>query len=129
MKMAKASERDIDAKLRALNVARLHARKIDVCQQDRLAAWQPIATAPRDGSRVLICTPDSDRQKVLEAYWATPWEGAPNHQCWWSTPHGPAGRGYTILQQAVTHWMPLPAGPDAMLPRPPAPSGHVLLSE
>jgi hypothetical protein len=78
---------------------------------DWLGAWQPIATAPRDGSRVLIYTPEAERQKVQEAYWATPWEGAPDHQCWWSTPPGPAGRGYTILQQAVTHWMPLPVEP------------------
>jgi len=73
--------------------------------------WLPIATAPRDGTRVLIYTPKASRQTVQEAYWATPWEAAPDDQCWWSTPHGPAGRGYTILQAAVTYWMPLPAPP------------------
>ena len=80
---------------------------------DGLGAWQPIATAPRDGTPVLIYMPEASRKRVMEAYWATPWEGAPEEQCWWSTPHGPAGRGYTILQKAVTHWMPLPAPPQS----------------
>jgi len=77
----------------------------------RIYGWQPIETAPRDGTSVLIYMPEASRKKVMEAYWATPWEGAPEDQCWWSTPHGPAGRGYTILPKAVTHWMRLPAAP------------------
>lgn len=77
----------------------------------RADGWQPIETAPKDGTRVLI----SSRGVVQEAYWAMAWEDAPDEKCWWSTPHGPAGRGFTILPKAVTHWMPLPAPPDAAL--------------
>lgn len=77
----------------------------------RINGWQPIETAPRDGTSVLIYMPEASRKKVMEAYWGTRWEGAPKDQCWWTTPHGPAGRGYTILPKAVTHWMPLPAAP------------------
>lgn len=73
--------------------------------------WQPIETAPRNGASVLIYMPEASRQKVREASWATPWDGAPDDQCYWMTPIGPAGRGYTILPVAVTHWMPLPAPP------------------
>ena len=83
----------------------------EVTPPDELGAWLPIATAPQDGTRVLIYMPESSSRKVLEAYWAMPWEAAPEDQCWWSTPHGPTGRGYTILPKAVTHWMPLPAPP------------------
>lgn len=74
--------------------------------------WQPIETAPKDGSRVLIYMPEASMLKVREAFWATPWDGAPEDQCYWITPFGPAGRGYTILPVAVTHWMPLPAPPS-----------------
>jgi hypothetical protein len=76
-----------------------------------MSTWQPIETAPRDGTRILIYMPEASRQKVQEAYWCTPWDGASNLLCWWSTPHGPAGRGYTILPILVTRWMPLPAAP------------------
>ena len=75
-------------------------------------AWQPIETAPRDGTSVLIFLPESTRAKVREASWAVPWDGAPAEQCFWVTPTGPGGRGYMILPLAVTRWMPLPAGPD-----------------
>lgn len=78
--------------------------------------WQPIETAPRDGSRILIHMPEASRLKVQEAYWVTPWEDARDEQCYWSTPHGPAGRGYTILPVAVTHWMPLPDAPTGEQP-------------
>lgn len=73
--------------------------------------WQPIESAPKDGTPVLICRPNASRKKVCEAVWATPWDGAPDDQCYWMTPHGVAGRGYTILPTSVTHWMPLPPPP------------------
>ena len=73
--------------------------------------WQTIETAPRNGTSVLIYMPEAARKKVQEAFWAMPWEGAPDDQCYWMTPIGPAGRGYMILPVAVTHWMPLPAPP------------------
>jgi hypothetical protein len=79
--------------------------------------WMPIETAPKDGSSVLIYRPEASRQKVMEAYWAMPYEDAPADQCWWSTPHGATGRGYTILPKAVTHWMPLPPAPGAAPPQ------------
>lgn len=70
--------------------------------------WQPIESAPRDATPILIYTPGHDRKPVCEAWWAHDYEGGPGY---WMTPIGPAGRGYTILEKAVTHWMPLPAPP------------------
>lgn len=72
------------------------------------AQWLPIETAPKDSTSILIYTPNS-RRVVREAWWAIPYEGSPDG--YWSTPIGPTGRGYTILPEAVTHWMPLPDPP------------------
>jgi hypothetical protein len=56
-------------------------------------AWQPIDTAPKDGD-VLIYVTETDEQFV--AYWDDCWRFAPNAKL--KTP---------------THWMPLPAAPEA----------------
>lgn len=73
--------------------------------------WQPIETAPRDGTSILLYLPNNDRRTVREAWWSIPYEGAPTG--YWTTPHGPTGRGYIILQDAPSHWMPLPAPPGS----------------
>jgi len=65
---------------------------------------QPIETAPKDASRILVYIPGA-RKEVLEVFWAKDYEEDPGH---WSTPFGPKGRGYFILPEAPTHWMPLP---------------------
>lgn len=75
----------------------------------KLAApqWQPIETAPKDGTRILIYQPDgqwkSRRDRRLEyidvAYWHTP--GNPEHPGFWT-----GGLTYR-----PTHWMPLPEPP------------------
>jgi hypothetical protein len=79
-----------------------------------MSQWQPIETAPKDASRILIHLPADPRTgreaKTCEAWWALEYEDGPGH---WQTPHGPGGRGYTILPEAATHWMPLPAPPTA----------------
>jgi len=80
-----------------------------------MMTWQPIETAPKDATSVLIYLPKG-RRPVCEAFWATPWEDAPEDQCFWMTPMGLAGRGYTILPKAVTHWMPLPPPPTKEQP-------------
>lgn len=77
---------------------------------DEMNEWQPIETAPKDATPILIFLPHSERQKVCEVWWAIPYEGAADG--WWSTPVGPSGRGYTILPEAATHWMPLPEPPQ-----------------
>jgi hypothetical protein len=73
------------------------------------AQWKPIETAPKDSSRILIYCPKSNRP-VQEVWWAIPYEGAVRG--YWSTPIGPTGRGYTILETSPTHWMPLPPAPQ-----------------
>lgn len=71
--------------------------------------WQPIETAPKDGIAILVHIP-GDRRPVQEAWWALSYEGGPGY---WSTPFGPNGRGYIILADSPTHWMPLPPPPES----------------
>lgn len=84
---------------------------VDVVKMMDKHHWQPINTAPKDGTSVLIYVPNSTRKKVLEAYWCRPCEAATDDQCWWSSPYGIDGKGYTYLQKHVTHWMEMPDPP------------------
>jgi hypothetical protein len=68
--------------------------------------WQPISTAPKDGTVILIHLPDPRRKRnVVEAYWVRPCEGATDDRCFWKTVYGIA------LPEQATHWMPLPPAP------------------
>ncbi len=71
--------------------------------------WQPIETAPKNSTSILIYCPRSERKPVCEAWWAIAYEG--DHGGHWQTSIGPNGRGYTILEASPTHWMPLPPPP------------------
>lgn len=73
--------------------------------------WQPIETAPRDGTRILIYLPKSLTGPVKEVWWAIEYDGDPKGH--WETPIGPGGRGYTILPDAPTRWQPLPSPVDS----------------
>ena len=74
--------------------------------------WQPIETAPRDSSRILVAYKDGwGEWKVHEAKWYTPWEGAPDRDCYWIH-----GEKYPLLDKILhkvgaSHWMPLPPPP------------------
>jgi hypothetical protein len=60
-----------------------------------MTQWHPISTAPRDGTRVILC---NARTGVM-------WVGE-----WWKS-----GQCWTMpfASGAPTHWMPLPPRPDA----------------
>lgn len=59
--------------------------------------WQPIATAPKDGTRILLYRPN-----CVESM-AVCWRAKDWHE-WWIV-FGPSFHG-------ATHWMPLPTPPD-----------------
>lgn len=90
----------------------------------RLAApagdgWRDIASAPRDGSRILVGYFNFEgRWVVHEAWWRMPYESAPRKDCWWC--HDKDG---TLLSAdlhfspegkrlGATYWQPLPAPPS-----------------
>lgn len=82
-------------------------RKIEergyICCSCKSPLWQPIETAPRDNSIILLAGIDDDGNQVVgEGYWETYswWDGEHNNPewswCWEADP---------------THWMPLPEPP------------------
>lgn len=75
------------------------------------ARWRSVETLPEIAERVLVYAPNS-RRPVQEAERLIEYEGAA--RWYWSTPHGASGRGYVILAEAVTKWMPLPDPPPVI---------------
>ena len=79
-------------------------------QVEPVTVWQPIETAPKDGSYVdLWCAPISDGGAVLlpcrlpNCYWVS------DYNSWYMS----VARGELIkVWHRVTHWMPLPAAPE-----------------
>lgn len=71
--------------------------------------WQPIETAPRDGTEVLLFL-GAPYNKTEKARWFVPWAN-------WQTgdlPTDPDGEEYHgIGSKCPTHWMPLPEAPNA----------------
>jgi hypothetical protein len=66
--------------------------------------WQPIATAPRDGSNILLWLGGPEQRAVVghfrhTALWGDCWEYDGEHT--------------VKVDDDVRHWMPLPEGPQA----------------
>ena len=82
------------------------ARRVASAPSDQLGAWQPIATAPRDGTAFLGYMPGRRgyvaRQDVCPMHWSA-WGGG----TWENSTSG------HHIHDAVTHWMPLPAPPGS----------------
>lgn len=81
---------------------------------DTTDKWQPIETAPKDGTLILV----HFRCKGVRAvFWGSPFDDEVDESnglwCVDDDKHGPyALRGYTVTgPSAPTHWMPLPAPP------------------
>ena len=69
--------------------------------------WQPIKTAPRDGTPVLIWSPDASAHGISLAQFIE-FEGDPDDGGWqdfWSDTS-------VIIDAEPTHWMPLPEPPE-----------------
>jgi hypothetical protein len=82
--------------------------------------WQPISTAPKDGSSIILAVPSHDRPGeyvVGEAKWhesyVDDWWWAGNHP---DDPHG--GPLSEIMFHRPTHWLPLPPGPRGRIEEP-----------
>lgn len=86
----------------------------------RMAAaveWQDIATAPKDGTCVLLYKPDERMvgEYTLAGYWGE-WPGYP--EGWIAAdgkPQGYFSEAANAPQGYPTHWLPLPAPPKAAL--------------
>ena len=70
-----------------------------------MSEWQPIETAPKDGSSIIVC--DSKIGFVCEACWWDSWYSNKNNTGWMIA-NCDEEYGHYI---DATHWMPLPAPP------------------
>ena len=79
--------------------------KLATVQGEGVAAWRPIATAPKDGARVLLWYAPTriDKGEAVEGFWDALFDGQ------WMTSRGASFIDGRLRQP--THWMPLPSGP------------------
>jgi hypothetical protein len=73
--------------------------------------WQPIDTAPKDGTRVLICTA---RGFVTDARWSESacFGGQERDRPGWQMHYCDDDPWYSEATENATHWMPLPEPPS-----------------
>ena len=80
---------------------------------ERQAEWRDMGTAPKSGAEFIGYRPD---QGVFVCRWASMLEVAPDdydpidedYECWWHDVWG-----WMEGELTPTHWMPLPAPPEA----------------
>jgi hypothetical protein len=66
--------------------------------------WQPIRTAPKDESWVLLLFNDEPEPYVRSGFWSA------EYSDWYDSEA--ASHSLTALVDQPTHWMPLPARPN-----------------
>lgn len=81
--------------MEAMEAARAWQAFRDWCDKP---TWQPIETAPRDGTEVLVYVPDYDSLTIAQRFGVGLWEGADGDYYY------------------PTHWQPLPAPPSEVTP-------------
>lgn len=88
-----------------------HVELCPLCAVKNLDGWQPIETAPKDGERVLLATPES----VWFGYWDREVE-AEGGQCW--RLDDPDMQRFDIVFETVpSRWMSLPDPPSVIDPQ------------
>lgn len=74
--------------------------------------WQPIETAPKDGTDVLVMYMHIDTQIVHNAFWLyDEFDEDPRETGWWSYEHSEVSRIKLDDWMTPTHWIPLPPAP------------------
>lgn len=80
---------------------------------NKVPAWQPIETAPRDSRKILVGSFNVYGEwRTYLAWWRLPYEGAPSKQCSWCYDKDGTLLDASIHSCGATHWMPLPAAPE-----------------
>lgn len=66
--------------------------------------WRPMATAPKDGTWILVWTHHGGQEKrAVVLHWSDVWSGNDGDFRWSDDEYAVGG---------VTHWMPLPEPPS-----------------
>ena len=75
--------------------------------------WQPIDTAPKDGTDIIVMYMHINTQIVHAAFWMEYEEGLddPDIEGWWSYVWSEVSRTKLDGSCSPTHWMPLPPDP------------------
>jgi hypothetical protein len=79
-----------------------------------IGEWQPIETAPRDGTRIIVYRPKFDGNYIPQVgydFWMT---GSYYSECW----------GKSRKDCPPTHWMPFPEPPSSPVTRPQSQTGE-----
>jgi hypothetical protein len=74
--------------------------------------WRPIATAPRDGTGIIVYSPEAEESFCV--FTAHCLEGPPGEFDWYDVCEGP-------VDVTLTHWQPLPPPPRALPDEEPQP--------
>jgi hypothetical protein len=122
----KLSAREVAARNARLGRQRPSAEEIARDTSERFAAtikrlgdgdrtmtdWQPIESAPKDGTEVLVLYMHIKTQCVFNAFYASEEDGWDREDVgWWSYEHSEVSRIKLEGFMKPTHWMPLPAPP------------------
>lgn len=67
-----------------------------------MSQWQPVESAPKDGTLILAFLPESALMKIVFARWDD------EFACWYDD----KGESAFPIDVEVTHWMPLPEPPE-----------------
>jgi hypothetical protein len=74
--------------------------------------WQPISTAPKDGTDVIVMYMHISTQCIFNAFYASESDGWDADQVgWWSYEHSEVSRIKLDGWMTPTHCMPLPQTP------------------
>ena len=72
--------------------------------------WQPIATAPKDGTRILATVSNAHEPGVDIVFWSGDRWLVGDPDSWWDR----KDHGITEWHDSLTHWMPLPEPPASL---------------
>jgi len=78
-----------------------------------MTEWQPIDTAPKDGTDIIVMYMHINTQIVHAAFWSNYEEGLddPDIEGWWTYVWTEVGRTKMDGRYSPTHWIPLPPDP------------------
>lgn len=80
----------------------INRRAMAKLRRDKLIGWQPIETAPKDGTSILVCD-----ARIVDWVQVVAWDDKGPAPYKWALSDGP---NYHV--ERFTHWQPLPAPPE-----------------
>jgi hypothetical protein len=88
-----------------------------------MSEWQPIETAPKDGTVIDLWVDGEFAGRRASCYWGKPWHDCGEHGRYCDSEWHDLDNGWvddlnmplrSLDDREPTHWMPLPAAPAAL---------------